>query len=60
MRSWTRRVTLPWTLSAALALAVAPAFGQAPGPQPGRVYKVGFSQIVDHPALNETDRKSVV
>src|SRR6185295_13525089 len=25
-------------------------------PQPGRVYKVGYSQIVDHPALNETRR----
>lgn len=56
MRSWTRILTLPWTMSAALALAVSPAFGQAAGPQPGRVYKVGFSQIVDHPALNETRR----
>jgi putative ABC transport system substrate-binding protein len=30
----------------------------APGrtPQPGRVYKVAYSQIVDHPALNETRR----
>src|SRR5437879_674708 len=25
-------------------------------PQPGRVYRVGYSQIVDHPALNETRR----
>jgi ABC-type uncharacterized transport system substrate-binding protein len=25
-------------------------------PQPGRVYKVAYSQIVDHPALNETRR----
>ena len=41
-------------LSAMLALATSPGFGQAASPQPGRVYKVGFSQIVDHPALNET------
>ncbi len=31
-----------------------PAGGRAP--QPGRVYRVGYSQIVDHPALNETRR----
>ncbi len=24
------------------------------GPQPGRTYKIGFAQIVDHPALNAT------
>ena len=29
---------------------------QATEPQPGRTYHVGFSQIVDHPALNETRR----
>lgn len=29
---------------------------QATAPQPGRIYHVGFSQIVDHPALNETRR----
>src|SRR5690242_17552563 len=29
---------------------------QATAPQPGRMYHVGFSQIVDHPALNETRR----
>jgi len=29
---------------------------QATAPQPGRTYHVGFSQIVDHPALNETRR----
>jgi putative ABC transport system substrate-binding protein len=34
-----------------------PALGQqATEPQPGRTYHVGFSQIVDHPALNETRR----
>lgn len=27
---------------------------QASGPQPGRTYKIGYSQIVDHPALNAT------
>lgn len=28
----------------------------ARAPQPGRVYKVAYSQIVDHPALNDTRR----
>jgi putative tryptophan/tyrosine transport system substrate-binding protein len=28
----------------------------APGPIPDRTYRIGFSQIVDHPALNETRR----
>ena len=32
------------------------ALAQTRAPQPGRVYKVGYSQIVDHPALNETRR----
>ena len=36
---------------AALVLAT-PAWAQAP--QPGRTYVIGFSQIVDHPALNAT------
>jgi putative ABC transport system substrate-binding protein len=36
------------------ALAQPPTTGRAP--QPGRVYKVAYSQIVDHPALNETRR----
>jgi putative ABC transport system substrate-binding protein len=31
--------------------AVLPAFAQ---PQPGRTYRIGFAQIVDHPALNAT------
>src|ERR1051326_4845443 len=56
-RGWTpsRRV---FALSAALlAGSLAPALGQqAAEPQPGRTYHVGFSQIVDHPALNETRR----
>jgi putative ABC transport system substrate-binding protein len=42
-------------LAAALALAAGPALAQG-GPQPGRTYRIGFSQIVDHPALNETRR----
>ena len=28
--------------------------GAATGQQPGRVYHVGYTQIVDHPALNAT------
>ncbi len=37
----------------------APAATTAPSakvPQPGKTYKIGYSQIVDHPALNETRR----
>jgi len=38
-------------------IGTGPASGQqAAAPQPGRTYHVGFSQIVDHPALNETRR----
>ena len=40
-----------WTgLLAALALFA----GAAQAQQPGRVYRIGYSQIVDHPALNAT------
>lgn len=45
---------------ALLALATVLAAGNAVAqqlriaPEPGRTYRVGFSQIVDHPALNET------
>jgi putative ABC transport system substrate-binding protein len=56
MRLWTRTLAFLAVLSAMLPLAASLSFGQAPKPQPGRVYKVGFSQIVDHPALNETRR----
>jgi putative ABC transport system substrate-binding protein len=45
----------------ALAIGVAlwlgiggPAQAQQAAPQPGRTYHVGYSQIVDHPALNAT------
>jgi putative ABC transport system substrate-binding protein len=42
---------------ALLAGALGPALSQqAAAPAPGRTYHVGFSQIVDHPALNETRR----
>jgi putative tryptophan/tyrosine transport system substrate-binding protein len=54
MRSCTGTLTLLVTM--VMALAAPEAFGQSTSPQPGRVYKVGFSQIVDHPALNETRR----
>jgi len=54
MRSRTGTLTLLATM--VMALAAPAAFGQSTSPQPGRVYKVGFSQIVDHPALNETRR----
>ena len=36
-----------------LALSGAPASAQN-APQPGKTYRVGFSQLVDHPALNAT------
>ena len=54
-RTLNRRV---FVISAALLSgSLAPALGQqAAEPQPGRTYHVGFSQIVDHPALNETRR----
>ena len=52
-----RRLALAAALTALLP-AVAVLAQQATGrtPQPGRVYKVAYSQIVDHPALNETRR----
>ncbi len=45
----------PQRASALLAslVSVLPASAQ---PAPGRTYRVGYSQIVDHPALNETRR----
>ncbi len=33
-----------------------PTASGAKGPQPGKTYKVSYSQIVDHPSLNETRR----
>ena len=52
-----RRLALAAALTAllpAVAVLAQPATGRTP--QPGRVYKVAYSQIVDHPALNETRR----
>ena len=50
-----RRLLLAAALSALLPVVGALA-QTGRSPQPGRVYKVAYSQIVDHPALNETRR----
>ena len=46
--------------TSALATTSAPAATEPPpaatGPEPGRTYTIGYSQIVDHPALNEVRR----
>ena len=42
-------------LLAALALYAAPAAAQQrTEPEPGKTYRIGFAQLVDHPALNAT------
>ncbi len=49
------RIQLPRSaaLAAAAILAAATAFAQQrTAPEPGRTYRIGFAQIVDHPALN--------
>jgi putative ABC transport system substrate-binding protein len=46
--------TLTGMLFAALLGADAALAQTATGPQPGRTYRIGFSQIIDHPALNAT------
>ena len=55
-----RRTMLACLAAVAAMLPVATALAQtappARAPQPGRMYKVAYSQIVDHPALNETRR----
>ncbi len=52
-----RRLALAAALIALLpAVAVLAQSATGRTPQPGRVYKVAYSQIVDHPALNETRR----
>jgi putative ABC transport system substrate-binding protein len=52
-----RRLALAAALTALLpAVAVLAQSATGRTPQPGRVYKVAYSQIVDHPALNETRR----
>src|ERR671922_2139286 len=53
------RKTSPIRRSIALALvaaglALATVHVARAQPQPGRTYRVGFSQLVDHPALNAT------
>jgi len=52
-----KRSTAAGALAIGLALWLGlggPAQAQQTAPQPGRTYRVGFSQIVDHPALNAT------
>src|SRR5439155_3751065 len=55
-RSWTVGALGGLVLGALALGASATAQTAPPGgsraPQPGRVYRVGYSQIVDHPALN--------
>ena len=42
------------TLLAGISISGPAMAQQVGGPQPGRTYKIGYSQIVDHPALNAT------
>jgi putative tryptophan/tyrosine transport system substrate-binding protein len=52
-----RRLALAAALTALLpAVVLAQQAPTGRTPQPGRVYRVAYSQIVDHPALNETRR----
>jgi putative tryptophan/tyrosine transport system substrate-binding protein len=53
-----RKLALAAALTALLPVVAVLAQPATPGraPQPGRMYKVAYSQIVDHPALNETRR----
>ena len=37
-----------------LACLAGPVLAQSTGPTPGKTYRIGFSQIIDHPALNAT------
>src|SRR5882724_6530541 len=46
------RAALVGSLCAAGLAAVVPAAAQSPAA--GRTYRIGFSQLVDHPALNAT------
>jgi putative ABC transport system substrate-binding protein len=52
-----RRMMLAGVIALAAGWTVL-AQAQAPrtAPEPGRTYRIGYSQIVDHPALNETRR----
>src|SRR5260221_774812 len=50
----SRRWALALTL-AAVTFVQLPALAQTrTQPEPGRTYKIGYAQIVDHPALNAT------
>jgi len=51
-----RRAITKLFLLGAFAAFTSPTLAQQPRsePEPGRTYRIGFSQIVDHPALNET------
>jgi len=51
-----RKLRLMSLCALLLAGAGAASAQQATAPEPGRIYHVGYSQIVDHPALNETRR----
>src|SRR5436190_53092 len=51
MRAMLRKLALGLALLATAATAAAQ---PRTGPEPGRTYRIGFAQIVDHPALNAT------
>ena len=54
---WFGRAAVTAACGVGLLCGAAPAEAQtAAAPAPGRTYHVAFSQIVDHPALNETRR----
>ncbi len=56
-RMIARRSALAALGTAALALAMpGMASAQQTAPTPGKTYRIGYSQIVDHPALNDTRR----
>ena len=48
----TGRAAFALALTVGVVASALPAVAQSP--QPGKTYKIGFSQIVDHPALNAT------
>lgn len=51
-----RVIGMATALVAMVAAGSAAAQAQRTAPEPGRNYRIGFSQIVDHPALNDTRR----
>lgn len=50
-----RAVGIGLATALGMLVAAAPAAAQS-RPKPGKTYRIGFSQIVDHPALNATRR----